>query len=675
MRMKDISTGGTSSSFAALGRLAVLAFMTLGMACGGAAPDLPPLAPVTHPDLSSIEESARRQLEAQRERLDGAKGRRGDTQALANAFAAMGELYHTYDLLPAAGECYRNALTLDSESFVTTYYQAHLQEAEGDLAAAAASFQRALVLRPDSAESSLRLARVLLASGRGTEARAAFDAAAGDARLRAATFQGLAQLDLEAGDAESAAARFEEVLQLQPEAGSVHHTLGLAYRQLGRLEEAEAALGRGATGEVVFPDRLVERLEELAISSGAFLRRGNRALAAGRYEDAAGFYRRAVEADPAAVEARRNLAQALVQSGQVQEAVRVLREAIEVAADNPWLHHDLGTSYLALGQRDRAIQSFQQSVEISPDVKVAQFNLGNALAQAERWEEAVGPLEALLKLDPGEARARYLLAMAQHKTGKTNDAIRRFQGLIAAEPDNLLYREGLATVYVESRRLPLAMRAFEAALSLDLEATDRARLSSQLAELAWKRGQKEEAVAHYRRAFAEQPESSQIASNLANVLQLSGYRQEAAGLFAQATELDPDNVTAWLSEGSLRILLQEFAPARLRLEAGLARHPQDPKIMHTLARLLATCPDSRVRDGVQALRLSRRAFGLDNNVDHAETVAMAMAELGEFDKAVQWQRALAMRALQSGDRPLANRLSQRLALYERREPVRMGPEP
>jgi tetratricopeptide (TPR) repeat protein len=379
-----------------------------------------------------------------------------------------------------------------------------------------------------------------------------------------------------------------------------------------------------------------------------------------------------VEADPKQVEARRNLAQALVQEGNLERAIRVLKDGIEVDGSNPWLQHDLGTTYLALGRRERAIRAFQKSIELAPEIQTAHFNLANALAQGEQWQEAIAPLEALLELDPSESRGRYLLAMARHKTGQSPVAIQRFQSLIADDPDSLLLRQGLATVYMESRRLPQAMATLEGALALDLSLEEKAALEARLAELAWQRGQKQRAVDFYRQAVRDQPKSSTLTANLANVLQLTGRREEAMQLFARATELDPDNLAAWVSESALHILLAQFGPARLRLEAGLAQHPSDGKLMHTLARLLATCPDSSIRDGEQALRLSRRAFGIDNNVDHAETVAMAMAELGRFDKAAEWQRALAMRALRTGDRPLAQRLTQRLAFYERREPIRMG---
>jgi len=56
------------------------------------------------------------------------------------------------------------------------------------------------------------------------------------------------------GDAASAVDYFERALELQPRASSVHHALGLAYRQLGDLERAELHLGLGGEAPVQLTD-------------------------------------------------------------------------------------------------------------------------------------------------------------------------------------------------------------------------------------------------------------------------------------------------------------------------------------------------------------------------------------------------------------------------------------
>lgn len=209
-------------------------------------------------------------------------------------------------------------------------------------------------------------------------------------------------------------------------------------------------------------------------------------------------------------------------------------------------------------------------------------------------------------------------------------------------------------------------------LELDIPAEEKVALLGPLAKLTWRLGQPEPAILYYRQAVELAPESSQVHTDLANALQLADRRQEARELFARAVALDPENATAALSEASLWILDREFVTARQRLESALARSPEHPGLTHTLARLLATSPSAQARDGRRALALSRTAYGLENSIEHAETVAMALAELGQFEEAIRWQRSLLQRAALTGDRNVIRRLATNLKLYENRRRVRIS---
>ena len=54
----------------------------------------------------------------------------------------------------------------------------------------------------------------------------------------------------------------------------------------------------------------------------------------------------------------------------------------------------------------------------------------------------------------------------------------------------------------------------------------------------------------------------------------------------------------------------------------------------------------------------------------AETMAMALAEVGRFDEAVKWQQD-AIAAASQGDRGLASRLTVNLRRYRARQPCRV----
>ncbi len=649
--------------------LCVLALVFLASACNRA-PSVAPgeLAEVPSPDLTAVEDVVRDQLADARAKLDSALSRGADRRKLADAFGGLGELYHAYEI-PAAEACYANARHLDPESFLWPYYLGVVRLDAGDFAGAVASLEDALAMRAGDASTRLRLGEALLAL-RDAGAEEHFRALVDDPELGAAAHYGLGRAAAMSGDADAAVEHFETVLELQPQAGLVHHQLGMALRQAGRNEEATAQLERKGSGEVTWSDRLMERVESLAISAGTYFDRGNRALVNGELDEAVVQLRRAIEADPELTEARRNLAVALRQQGDLEGSLQALRDAADEDPDNVWVQLDLGNALRAKGLIEPAIESYERAVELAPDFASAHFNLANALIGAERWGRALPHLETVLELDPRDGRARYLEAMAQHRGGKTRVAIDRLQSLIDDEPAMLTARQGLASIYIETNRAGRAVEVYRAGLELEMAAEDKAGLHMALADLEWKAGRRDTSIAEWRQAVELQPDSSRLRTQLANVLQFNGDEAEAREQFARATELDPQNGAAWLSETSLWIRDRQFQQGRQRLEEALSHLPNDPGLNHTLARLLATCPAADVRDGRRALVLARKAFAIEGSLDHAETIAMAFAEMGEFEEAIKWQNDLVQRAMLANDQALTQRLVSRLRTYEQRQPIR-----
>ena len=86
--------------------------------------------------------------------------------------------------------------------------------------------------------------------------------------------------------------------------------------------------------------------------------------------------------------------------------------------------------------------------------------------------------------------------------------------------------------------------------------------------------------------------------------------------------------------------------------------------------MLAACPDDSVRDGPRALALAEELMSAEPTLSNAETLAMALAEVGRFAEAAEWQRRLLDEAARLGHDDERQRLHQGLALYESRRPFR-----
>ena len=106
------------------------------------------------------------------------------------------------------------------------------------------------------------------------------------------------------------------------------------------------------------------------------------------------------------------------------------------------------------------------------------------------------------------------------------------------------------------------------------------------------------------------------------------------------------------------------------LAEGVRAYPDQARLRkHALARLLAAAPDDGVRDGRSALALMEPLLKQQNTIGSAETMAMALAEVGRIDEAAVWQRE-AIAAAKGSQPDAVPRLEQNLTLYESGKPCR-----
>lgn len=666
---------------------ALLAVSFLQGACAGppaeeaSAPVAEPwaeLPPVPHPDLSSVEGLALQTLGNQRRALEALLADPGTAHRnLAEAFGRMAELYHSYDLLGAAEVAYGNALALAPESYRWAYLLGVCQARAGSTAAAAKSFETAAehASGPDEeARALLRLGEVRLDLSAAT-AENAFSAALElpeeeAAPYRAAALYGRGRT-LATEDPERAAGDLEEALELAPEAGAIRYPLAQAYRRLGEEVKAQEQLAAGGRGEVSFPDPLAEEVEALALGAGALMARGSEALVNGRLEEAESLYRKAVEADPESVEARRNLALALSRAGRLDDARQALEAALRTQPGEPLLLFDLANVELAQGAGERALDLFAQAIEAAPAFEAAHFNRANALMQLSRWSAAEGHLKRVLELSPGNPEARYLLAMAAYQKGRREEGLDELRQVVAEEPDLVAARRSLASILAQSGDRAGARRQYMEILERDPSAEGRAAAAIQLGQLARAAARRPEAESRFRQALELDPSSPEAAQALATVLAEQGRSEESLVLYEGLIQRRPQALELRLGRAGALAAAGRFGDARNALERDLQLFAGNVPLTHTLARLLATAPDPEARDGARALELAHEAYRGQKSLDHAETIAMAMAETGDLEGAANWQRGLLQQAQSMGRPELVARIRGNLALYEAGRPVRL----
>lgn len=142
---------------------------------------------------------------------------------------------------------------------------------------------------------------------------------------------------------------------------------------------------------------------------------------AGRLDEAAGAFDRALSLDPRYAPAHNGLGAVLRRQGQLDRAVAHLEEArrlspdfdtVEARSNLGVARYELGNAYLAQQRLAEAVEQFREAVRLSPRMVEAHNELGIALGSLGRFDEAIEAFGAALRIDPGFSEAQANLKTA-----------------------------------------------------------------------------------------------------------------------------------------------------------------------------------------------------------------------------------------------------------------------
>jgi tetratricopeptide (TPR) repeat protein len=242
-------------------------------------------------------------------------------------------------------------------------------------------------------------------------------------------------------------------------------------------------------------------------------------------------------------------------------------------------------------------------------------------------------LRKATELDPRNAMVWLDLGIALYRTGSAGQALEPIKQALQVNPHyaRAHYAAGMLMAMAGHDR-----EAIDAFLAATTDDTHFVEAHISLAQALQRTGRQREALAHYQAVLTQIPADSE-------------------GQFGSAITL---------------VRLGQYQDARVRLTEGMDAHPDETRFAHALARVLAAAPDDRIRDGQRARSIAETLLKLDPTIDRAETLAMALAELGRFDEAIAWQRHTIAEIERGGGSDEARQMGTNLRLYERGQPCR-----
>ncbi len=374
----------------------------------------------------------------------------------------------------------------------------------------------------------------------------------------------------------------------------------------------------------------------------------------------------------------------------------------------------LAEMHVALSQPEEAEPLFTRALSLQPRAAAALYGLGRVALAKREYARAVTQLEAALALAPQASRIHYPLAMAYRGTGDRRnadthlrargdveipfadplldelggllqnaaayevrgsealgkrqwpEAITNLRRAIELAPNDAGTRLNLGTALFLAGDAGGALEQFEAAVRLSPEFPKAHYSIGVLMEAG---GLDKEAIEQFSAAVKYDPSYVEARFQLADALRRNGRLEESLPHYAEVMKTSPAVSQARFGYAMALVRLRRYQEARDRLTDGMKTYPDQPGFAHALARLRAAAPDDRVRDGRTALALVEPLLKQQKTIGLAETMAMALAELGRFDEAAAWQREAIAGATQA-ERDALARLSENLRLYESRKPCR-----
>jgi tetratricopeptide (TPR) repeat protein len=187
-------------------------------------------------------------------------------------------------------------------------------------------------------------------------------------------------------------------------------------------------------------------------------------------------------------------------------------------------------------------------------------------------------------------------------------------------------------------------------------------------------GRLSEAMVHYRIQAVLSPLDYRVHYSLARVLAKQGQWQEAIKEYDDAAAMgaNPDDYIAHLNLADALSHLGRTQEAVAQLDEALRIEPDSTEAMNNLAWMLATSPDTNVRDGKRAVELAERACKLTQykKTIMMGTLAAAYAEAGRFDDAVATSQTACALATVAGETDLLKKNQELLNLYQNHQTYR-----
>jgi tetratricopeptide (TPR) repeat protein/serine/threonine protein kinase len=486
---------------------------------------------------------------------------------------------------------------------------------------AVADFSRSLELDPNSAQPWINRGVAYRNLGKLKKAVADFSRAIQLDRNHAFAWNNRAAVYKELGQPEKALRDYSRAVELDTKYAKAWGGRGSVYLDLGQPKQALADLTRALDLE---PKDAI-----------TWYNRGHTYSDLRQWKEAIADFSKAIELNSRYAKAWCMRGAAYLDLGQPEKTVADCSRAIDLDENNPTFWANRGIAYFRLGQLDNAAADYSKAIHLNPKLARAWNNRGNAYLRLGQSEKGISDLTQAIKLDPKAASYWFDRAAAYTRLRQPKKALPDLTQTITLDPNNASAWNSRGATYGDLGQHDKAIG----------DLTEAIKLNRKLAQAWNNRGISYLQLGEPARAVADCSEAINLKTTYVKAWAIRGLARLQLGEpdravidFSQVITLAPDRrqqAGGHLLRARAHRQQARFPEALADYQRVLELRPADLGGHNELAWLLATCPDSKLRDPDRAVKLAGKAVELSpKNGGVWNTLGVAHYRAGDHKAAV-----------------------------------------
>jgi len=238
---------------------------------------------------------------------------------------------------------------------------------------------------------------------------------------------------------QTAESECKQGLAIDPGMPEAHYTLGMVYKEQGRLPEAISEFQEAAKQDPKY--------------SEAYSGLGMAQLGQNDVFGAMQSFKKAVELNSGNSTAHYGLGVCNLKQGQLDNAIKELNTSLAQFPNSAPATLAMGDAYNAQGNTVAAIRQYQEAIRIKPENSDAYMHIADIREARGDLEHSIAELRSGLELMPGNSDLRMRIGDESLKLEKLDDAVKEYETVMQTNPRNSQAAKGLTrALYLKANK-------------------------------------------------------------------------------------------------------------------------------------------------------------------------------------------------------------------------------